>query len=110
MRSRTSREAARIDLQFLDIPPGLIMNHLIALSTVVSSFRINIRLLNAFLSIERRFGEVRDFLCAELGVERVDADANWANRATCLGLEFQPGRYRRVVYRHSEVLVREEES
>jgi len=101
--STASSAAAVRDLSALELPLGLereqfyaLVGHRLLQNTVI-------REVDQYLSVPRRFGEVRDLLAAKLDVERVIADVQWQTLMRWL-LEFRPQTYAREVPSWSEVI------
>lgn len=100
-----SADAASRDLLALDLPAGLekfqfyqIVGHRLVNETVV-------RDVDEFLSLPRRFGEVREYIESRERLTRPEAEYAWQTLMRWL-LEFLPHRYDRRVGRWSEVLSR----
>ncbi|HVF03214.1 MAG TPA: phospholipase D family protein [Frankiaceae bacterium] len=103
--SRASREAADADLAELGVPPGLDLAGLRSYVAVALLRTAVVRRIDEFITVPRRFGEVRDFLARPdvLGDEPVER--TWQALLRWL-VYFLPTRYEYRRPRHSEVIVR----
>jgi hypothetical protein len=103
--SSLSRTAARIDLQFLDLPPGLdraTFNDLVGQRLEMHPLFVD---LDEYLGRPRRFGEIRRHLEQKARLDRHGAEVLSQTVMRWL-MEFLPQRYSRDVHRWSEVLTR----
>lgn len=100
-----SSEAATLDLEVLDLPPGLDSHQFRELvGSRLLQYPVT-RSIDVFLAEPRRFGAVRDLICELTGYERSEAGRMWQTVMRWF-LEFLPDRYNRSVPNVSEVLVR----
>jgi hypothetical protein len=104
LTSRSSAAAA-VDLEILDLPPGLskeqfylLVGHRLRQQPLAAD-------IDDYLKQPRRFGEVRDRIDQLTAIGREDASDAWQTLMRWL-LEFLPDRYTRQVPRHSELFSR----
>lgn len=101
----TSRSAlaAELDLAVLELPMGLDKAQFYLLVGHRMLQQPMVRRLDEYLSVPRRFGEIRDKLAELAGFNRDEAEQSWQTVMRWM-LEFRSDRYRREVFRTSEVM------
>lgn len=106
--SRTSSEAARLDLSYLDIPIGLDE----ASFNVVVANRLRhsaiVQRVDSFIAVPRGFGQVKRLLQEHLDLDSHTAENSWQVLMRWLR-EFLPLEYEYRVDRHSELFARRQE-
>ncbi|MBP1819270.1 hypothetical protein [Mycobacterium sp. OAE908] len=98
-----SADAAAADLSVLQLPPGLNRQQFDALVGHRLRSQPLIAQIDDFLSMPRRFGEMRELLSRVTGRDRDQAEQSWQTILRWL-LEFLPERYSHNMFRHSEVV------
>ena len=106
--SNDTRRDARMDLSFLQPPPGLSRDEFAAFTGSALLQAPLIREIDDFVQASQRFGAVRDKIQSVLGPQ-CDATRAWQTLMRWL-LHFLPERYDRTVPRYSEIFVRTQEN
>jgi PLD-like domain len=105
--TEVSAASATEDLIGLEVPPGLDREQFELLVGTRLLQAPLIQRIDDLLSRSRRFGEMRDVLAEELGLDRGEATHAWQTTMRWM-LYFLPRRYGRSVPSHSEIMVRKE--